>query len=117
MMQKKNMPGQQEDWELSEEYYKEETGKKELRLEDFLEAEEAPKNQTGLSDATGIAGQLEEMAARVKLVMELSGAGHQADEIASMLGIEGQLVRDIMVCVQSFPEDDPLAVARLILLG
>ena len=34
-----------------------------------------------------------------------------------MLGIEGQLVRDIMVCVQSFPEDDPLAVARLILLG
>ena len=117
MMQKKNITGQQEDWELSEAYYKEEDGKKELRLEDFLEPEEAPENQSGLSDGTGIAGQLEEMAAQVKQVMELSGAGHQAEKIASMLGIEGQLVRDIMVCVQSFPEDDPLAVARLILLG
>ena len=35
-MQEKNTMGQQEDWELSEEYYKEENGRKELRLEDFL---------------------------------------------------------------------------------
>ena len=76
-MQEKNTMGQQEDWELSEEYYKEETGKKELRLEDFLEAEEAPENQSGLGGANGVAGQLEEMAGRVKQVMELSGAGHR----------------------------------------
>ena len=50
-MQEKNTMGQQEDWELSEEYYKEENGKKELRLEDFLEAEEAPENQSGLGGA------------------------------------------------------------------
>ena len=49
--------------------------------------------------------------------MELSGAGHPAGAIASMLGMDVQQVRDIMVCVQSFPEDDPLAVARLIVLG
>ena len=63
-MQKKNITGQQEDWELSEAYYKEEDGKKELRLEDFLEPEEAPENQSGLSAGTGIAGQLEEMSAQ-----------------------------------------------------
>lgn len=116
-MQEKNTMGQQEDWELSEEYYKEETGKKELRLEDFLEAEEAPENQSGLGGANGVVGQLEEMAGRVKQVVELSGAGHPAGAIASMLGMDVQQVRDIMVCVQSFPEDDPLAVARLIVLG
>ena len=83
-MQEKNTMGQQEDWELSEEYYKEETGKKELRLEDFLETEEAPENQSALGGANGVAGQLEEMAGRVKQVMELSGAGHPAGAIASM---------------------------------
>ena len=57
------------------------------------------------------------MAGRVKQVMELSGSGHPAGAIASMLGMDVQQVRDIMVCVQSFPEDDPLAVARLIVLG
>ena len=57
------------------------------------------------------------MAERVKQVMELSGAGHPADRIASMLDMDDQQVRDILVCVQSFPEDDPLAVARLIVLG
>ena len=36
-MQNQKKAGQAEDWELSEEYYREDTGKKELRLEDFLE--------------------------------------------------------------------------------
>ena len=43
--------------------------------------------------------------------------GHLADQIAAMLGMDGQQIRDILVCMQSFPEDDPLAVARLIVLG
>lgn len=38
-MQDQKTAGQAEDWELSEAYYKEDTGKKELRLEDFLEEE------------------------------------------------------------------------------
>ena len=41
MMQDQKTAGQAEDWELSEAYYKEDTGKKELRLEDFLEEETA----------------------------------------------------------------------------
>ena len=40
-MQNQKKAGQAEDWELSEEYYREDTGKKELRLEDFLEEEPA----------------------------------------------------------------------------
>ena len=116
-MQEQKTAGQTEDWELSEEYYKEDTEKKELRLEDFLEEEMAPEGRNGLAGTSALAGQLEEMAGRVKQVMELSGSGHPADEIASMLDMDGQQVRDILVCVQSFPEDDPLAVARLILLG
>ena len=117
MQDQKNAGNQPEDWELSEDYYKEETGKKELRLEDFLEAEEAPAGATGLSSGSDIAAQLEEMTGRVKQVMELSGAGRRAEEIAFMLAMDVQQVKDILVCVQSFPEDDPLAVARLIVLG
>ena len=31
--------------------------------------------------------------------------------------MERKLVQDIMVCLQAFPEDNPVAVARLIVLG
>ena len=92
-MQNQKKTGQAEDWELSEEYYREDTGKKELRLEDFLEEEPAEADREGLAGADGLKEQLESMADRVKQI------------------------RDILVCMQSFPEDDPLAVARLIVLG
>ena len=114
-MQNQKTAGQAEDWELSEAYYKEDTGKKELRLEDFLE--ETTEGQSGLVAGSSLTEQLEAVAAQVKQIRELSGNGHPADQIASMLGMDGQQVRDILVCIQSFPEDDPLAVARLILLG
>lgn len=116
-MQDQKTAGQAEDWELSEEYYKEETGKKELRLEDFIEEETALENPDGLAGGSGLTEQLEEMAGQVKQIRELSAAGHPADQIAAMVGMDGQQVRDILVCMQSFPEDDPLAVARLIVLG
>ena len=112
MMQDQKTAGQAEDWELSEAYYKEDTGKKELFLE-----EETAEGQSGLADGSSLTEQLEAMAAQIKEIRELSGTGHPADQIASMLGMDGQQVRDILVCMQSFPEDDPLAVARLIVLG
>ena len=116
-MQDQKIAGQAEDWELSEEYYKEETGKKELRLEDFMEEETAPAGQNGLAGGSGLTEQLEAMASQVKQIRELSAGGHPADQIAAELNMDGQQVRDILVCMQSFPEDDPLAVARLIILG
>ncbi len=111
------MQDQTKDWELSEEYYKEETGAKTLRLEDFLETEESGESPAGLQKESSLSAQLEAMAERVRQARELSGAGHRAEQIAAMLGMEEQQVRDILICIQSFPEDDPLAVARLILLG
>ena len=53
-MQNQKKAGQAEDWELSEEYYREDTGKKELRLEDFLEEEPAEADRDGLSGADGL---------------------------------------------------------------
>ena len=50
-MQNQKKAGQAEDWELSEEYYREDTGKKELRLEDFLEEEPAEADREGLAGA------------------------------------------------------------------
>ena len=82
-----------------------------------LREEMAGEGQDGLTAGSSLTEQLEAVAAQVKQIRELSGSGHPADQIASMLGMDGQQVRDILVCIQSFPEDDPLAVARLILLG
>ena len=61
-MQNQKKAGQAEDWELSEEYYREDTGKKELRLEDFLEEEPAEADREGLAGADGLKEQLETMA-------------------------------------------------------
>lgn len=57
-MQDQKTAGQAEDWELSEAYYKEDTGKKELRLEDFLEEEtaEGPEWSGGWKQPHGAAG-------------------------------------------------------------
>ena len=66
-MQDQKTAGQAEDWELSEAYYKEDTGKKELRLEDFLE-EETAEGQSGLADGSSLTEQLEAMAAQVKQI-------------------------------------------------
>ena len=71
-MQNQKKAGQAEDWELSEEYYREDTGKKELRLEDFLEEEPAETDREGLAGADGLKEQLESMADRVKQIRELS---------------------------------------------
>ena len=76
-MQNQKKAGQAEDWELSEEYYREDTGKKELRLEDFLEEEPAEADREGLAGADGLKEQLESMADRVKQIRELSAGGHR----------------------------------------
>ena len=74
MMQDQKTAGQAEDWELSEAYYKEDTGKKELRLEDFLE-EETAEGQSGLADGSSLTEQLEAMAAQVKEIRDRAFGG------------------------------------------
>ena len=73
MEDRKNAGQQAEDWELSEEYYKEETGKKELRLEDFLETETGDQEASGLNTASSVAMELEAMTERVKQVINCPG--------------------------------------------
>lgn len=107
------------DWELSEEYYQQDDEKKELSLEDFMDdSSEDLEAEDGFRVGSGSEMQqkLQRIAGEVRRVMELSGKGASAEEIAAELGVEASYVADIMVCVQSFPEDDPIAVAHLMMM-
>lgn len=110
----KNTP---RDWELEEDFYSQGEGKK-WRLEDFLEENpEAQEKEPELNRAAETGALLEQMAEQVRQVTALSSQGKTAEQIAGILGMEQKTVQDIMVCLQAFPEDDPVAVARLIVLG
>lgn len=97
------------DWELLEDYY-EASETEELRLEDFLE----PEQEHGGEQTER---ELEKTAALVTAVLKAAGEGKRSEEIAAALGIFRGEVEDILVCVQAFPEDDPMAVARLLVMG
>lgn len=106
------------DWELSAEYYHQDAGQQEMSLEDFMDDASADLNaQSGLGGDSAMQEDLQRVAADVSRILVLGSQGKSADEIAQELGVEQQYVSDIMVCIQAFPEDNPLAVARLIVLG
>lgn len=106
------------DWELTQEYYSQDAEEKHLSLEDFIDETSADLNaESGLSPASAENDRLNQVAGDVVRVMELAGQGKTAAEIAEELGADVSYVSDIMVCVQAFPEDNPLAVARLIVMG
>ena len=109
---------EKQDWELTDEYYSQESGEKELKLEDFMdEMSENPNAVSGLDAAAEANVRLQQTAADVLRVIALSGQGKTAAEIAGEMGTEVSYISDIMVCIQAFPEDNPLAVARLIVMG
>lgn len=103
------------DWELSADYYKEDENRRELKLEDFIEEDAA---ESGMADHTAsLNADVQRVAADVRKVKELAGQGKNMAEIAGLLGVEQKYVSDILICVQSFPEDNDIAVAHLILMG
>lgn len=105
----------QGDWELSEDFYKEDENRKELRLEDFLEdgvTEGEPE-----ADLAALGVDVQRVAADVRRVKELMMQGKIVVEIAGEMGVEQKYVSDIQICIQSFPEDNEIAVAHLILMG
>ncbi len=107
-----------EDWEFSEDFYQADGEKKELSLEDFMDDDSADLNaESGLSQESAVSDELYRVAEQVRQVVTLSGQGRNAAEIAKTLGADEPYIRDIMVCVQAFPEDNPVAVARLIVMG
>lgn len=110
-------PSAEQDWELSADYYQTADAGS-FCLEDFIEAAgEDGADGPGLDAGKAVSGELERMAQLVTQVQALSGQGRSAEAAAEELGVEASLVRDILICTQAFPEDDPLAVARLIVLG
>lgn len=111
MADQENRPGE-EDWELSEEYYQEEEGKKEISLEDFLTGGEM--DEPGLRLAKDSDG-LQQTIAEVHQVMTLTGEGRTMDQIAEMTGLDRAYVYNILVCAQGFHEDDEIAVAHLVM--
>lgn len=115
----KNQSQEVKDWELSDEYYSQDDGKGELSLEDFISDssdELSAEDGFGLDTASEVQQRVQKIAADVRRVVELSGNGWMAEQIAAELGVEASYVADIMVCVQSFPEDDPIAVAHLMMM-
>ena len=114
---KKTTPGLENDWELSEEYYKEDGEKREFKLEDFIEEDSADQASGADAGDNSINAEVQRIAAEVHQVVELSMGGKTIPEIAQILGTEEQYIRDIEACVQSFPEDSETAVAHLIMMG
>lgn len=106
------------DWEFSEDFYNEYAGERELSLEDFMDDASPDLNEgPGLPETGLLSEEIRRVSGQVGQVILMSGQGKCAAEIAAALGEEEQYVKDIMVCVQAFPEDSPVAVARLMVMG
>ena len=101
------------DWDLSKDYYQETFPSEELHLADFLETSDTPQPETDnhISDKA----ELQRVTNLVRQVTERSGQGDTIHSIAAELGVSEQYVKDILICVQSFPEDNAEAVAHLML--
>ncbi len=99
------------DWELSEDFYKEEITKT-LSLDDFVEDEECET-----ADTYSVRGELERVVADVKAVQKLQTEGKNTEEIAAATGLDVQYVYNIQICTQGFHEDDAIAVAHLVMMG
>lgn len=102
------------DWELSEEYYKENEENKELKLEDFMLPED--KIPSASSDETQDPA-LARTISDVQQVLSVYGEGKSVEEIALALSLEADYVHTILYCAQGFSEDDPIAVARLVMMS
>lgn len=102
------------DWELSEDYYKEREGKKELKLEDFMMGEdEIPSLVSGEETDPLLAQTISD----VKNVLSVCQEGKSVPEIALALSLKEGYVHTILYCAQGFSEDDPIAVARLVMMS
>lgn len=102
------------DWELSEDYYQERPDGRELKLEDFMIEDEVIPSPVSLDDADS---ELSRTISDVKNVLSVYGEGKSVEEIAHLLSLEADYVHTILYCAQGFSEDDPIAVARLVMMS
>jgi negative regulator of genetic competence, sporulation and motility len=105
------------DWEYMSDFYNEEE-KKVRSFEDIVK--ECEENSHTLEDATDKTvnnDNLLKVINDVKNVRELSKDGKIINEIAILLGLEEDYVRDILITINSSPEDDSdAAIAYLLMM-
>ena len=108
-IEKREMEITAEDWDISEDFYRENDEKKELKLEDFM----SPEDETVFSVNGDY--EVERTAEHVRQVMKLSDEGKTIGEIAAALGLEEEYVYRIQIC--ALGDGDPVSVAHLVLMG
>ncbi len=101
------------DWELDEDYYRENGEASELKLEDFMDEDEGGTAGPSVHEKSGDEIRLERTVKDVRGVLALAQEGKTVKEIAQTLGLEPQYVYDIQVTAQGFREDDEIAVAHM----
>lgn len=104
----------QTDWELTEDYYENQTDRPEFKLEDFMDHQD----KAGAA-ACGDTPQTQDrrflrISQDVHNVLALARSGNTIQEIASQLNLDPQYVYDIQISAQGFREDDEIAVAHLV---
>lgn len=108
-----------QDWDLSDEYYQENPQSDGLRLEDFMDSSSKESDETTGTFSSGRhtanTEELSRLAQLVSRATALSCQGKTIAAIAKELDITEQYTQDILVCVQAFPEDNPMAVAHMLM--
>jgi hypothetical protein len=104
-----------DDWEFGNDFYQEKETKT-LSLEDFVndEAPDAAKINAGEATNPGFAKTVQDVAA----VRKLYNSGQTITDVSSLLGLEPEYVRIIMITLNSISEDDTdEAVAHLVMMS
>lgn len=100
------------DWEMTEAFYQAVQSKSSLSIEDFIESEDNTLPTPGNSS-----GEVKKTAEDVKKVLSMMQQGKNTREISESLSLDISYVHNIQMCIQAFPEDNPIAVAHLVLMG
>lgn len=104
------MSKSEQDWELSDDYYRSNENERKLSLEDFITESDLEDNGPVHSDAL-----LKKTIEDVRQVLGLAQEGKSLSQIAFITGLDENYVYSIQVCAQGFREDDEIAVAHLVL--
>lgn len=95
------------DWDMAEDFYNapEKAEKEEKKAPDSI-------SEDMIRDP-----DLQKTVDEVIQVKKASAQGQNIQQISAALGLSAQYITDILLTIQGSPEDDELAVARLILMG
>ena len=109
----------QKDWELSEDFYKENSKAlpsfEQFVAESYIDGDTIEKVELAVSNRDS---KLEETVNHIKAIKEEINKGHNTEEIARNLKLDVEYVRLVQMTIQGgFTEDDDIAIAHLVLMG